>query len=113
MCREKERERSQSTVKEVYHYKMSVKLTLVKLDFNHLEYKGMQSQEEKEENKQREGKTKIIRGNRSRNQNEKAHSQTRISISGEVTNFVSLSELKATGKSFWKRFEYSTFGKPG
>ena len=53
-------------MKEVYHYKRFVKLTLVKLDFSHLEYKGMQSQEKKEENKQREGKTKIIRGYRSR-----------------------------------------------
>ena len=64
-------------MKEVYHYKRFVKLTLVKLDFSHLEYKGMQSQEKREENKQRVGKTKIIRGYRSRNQNEKAHSQTK------------------------------------
>lgn len=77
-------------MKEVYHYKRFVKLTLVKLDFSHLEYKGMQSQEKKEENKQREGKTKIIRGYRSRNQNEKAHSQTKISNSGEMTNSVLL-----------------------
>ncbi len=41
---ERKRERSQSTVKEVYHYKRLFKLTLVKLDFSHLEYKGMQSQ---------------------------------------------------------------------
>lgn len=64
-------------MKEVYHYKRFVKLTLVKLDFSHLEYKGMQSQEKREENKQRVGKTKIIRGYRSINQNEKAHSQTK------------------------------------
>lgn len=44
---ERKRERSQSTVKEVYHYKRFVKLTLVKLGFSHLEYKGMQSQEVK------------------------------------------------------------------
>lgn len=42
-----EREKgSQSTVKEFYHNKRFVKLTLLKLDFSHLEYKGMQSQEE-------------------------------------------------------------------
>ena len=46
-------------MKEVYHYKKFVKLTLVKLDFNHFEYKGMQS-EKKDENKQQEGKVKII-----------------------------------------------------
>lgn len=74
-------------MKEVYYYKRFVKLTLVKLEISHLDYKGMQSQEKKEENKQREGQTKRIRGYRSRNQNEKAHSQTRISNSGKMTNF--------------------------
>lgn len=44
MGRERKRERSQNTVKEVYYYKRFVKLTLVKLSFNHFEYKGMQSQ---------------------------------------------------------------------
>lgn len=86
-------------MKEVYHYKRFVKLTLVKLEISHLEYKGMQSQEKKEENKQREGQTKRVRGYRSRNQNEKAHSQTRISNSGEMTDcFLFLrSGCKATG----------------
>lgn len=56
--------------------------------FQSFRIQGHAESGEKKENKQREGKTKIIREYRSRNQNEKAHSQTRISNSGEMTNFV-------------------------
>lgn len=73
-------------MKEVYHYKRFVKVTLVKLDFNHLEYKGMQSQKKKEEKQTAEGKRKIIPEHRSRNQNEKAHSQTKISQPRKMTH---------------------------
>lgn len=38
-----DRKGSQSSVKELYHYKRSVKLTLERVVFSQLEYKGMQS----------------------------------------------------------------------
>lgn len=54
ISREKER-KSQSTVQEeAYRYKRFVKLTLVKLDFSHLGYRSMQSQEKT--NKQTAGR---------------------------------------------------------
>lgn len=64
--RERERERSQRTVKEVYHYKRFSQTNTLKIKFQSSGIQVHAESGEKEENKQRESKTKIIRGYRSR-----------------------------------------------
>lgn len=62
----RERERSQRTVKEVYHYKRFSQTNTLKIKFQSSGIQVHAESGEKEENKQRESKTKIIRGYRSR-----------------------------------------------
>lgn len=102
------RERSQNTLREVYCYKRFVKLTLVKVYLNHLDYYGMQSQKIRKTNGKRKKSPRRIQM-----QNEKAHSQTKMSRSRQKTTHCSCTNRVESNRLIDRKIiEYRTFEKP-
>lgn len=81
---ERKRERFTKYCERVLSLQEACQTNTFKIRFQSFRIQGHAESGGNEENKQREGETKIIWGYRSRNQNEKAHSQTKTSNSGEI-----------------------------